>query len=247
VHRRVPSAGHRQQIALGAHYFAAGIDFGRNDSPFSADRTPHHAALVKRCAGSACSGAQHVARLGPWVDDRCDRDARSRKVVDGSGRFIRRREHHRPPARQDRKTIDVSTNRARQHYAGPIVVAEHERPLDRAGGQNRGAGINSPQALTRLVGGRWDVIGDAFDGRVIAVVVCGDDSRPPQDRHVREACEFRFDIGDPCDCRCAVDDIIFRQKPSAECEILFADRHARSATRGDKRRHETGRSSANNE
>src|SRR3546814_9875057 len=60
-----------------------------------------------------------------------------------------------------------------QHDARPVVVAEHDGPLDGAGGNYHLARPERPVALARLAFGRdGAVVGDALDGaqRVVVVV-----------------------------------------------------------------------------
>ena len=76
----------------------------------------------------------------------------------------------------DAVAVDVGADRAGQHHAGPVVVAEDERPLDRAGGQHALARHDAPQALARRERQRSrQVIADPLDGAVGAVVVGAED------------------------------------------------------------------------
>ena len=77
-------------------------------------------------------------------------------------------------ARRDAEAIEIGAHGRGQHHAGPIVAAEHDRPLDRAGGEHRAFGDDPPQPLARLMRRRdRQMIGDALQraemdaGRVI--------------------------------------------------------------------------------
>ena len=70
--------------------------------------------------------------------------ARPRGVMIGEKRHAARR--------RDAEAVDIGLHGAGQHHAGPVVAAEDDGPLDRAGGQHGALGHDAPQALARRAG-----------------------------------------------------------------------------------------------
>ncbi len=73
------------------------------------------------------------------------------------------REDNCARAGTDSVTLDVGRRGGGQHHTGPVVVAEHQRTFDRAGGEHHPPGTHAPQPLPRLFAGfARHVIGQAL-------------------------------------------------------------------------------------
>ena len=129
MHGRAPAAGDRHQIAVDPLTAGAGLDI---------DTLHAKVAVDTRDDTGDQAGADVLRRLfhqrargRPRLDDRFDDCAGAGDVADGQGRLVIVGEHHDPFAGRDGETIDVGADGAGQHHAGAVVVAEHQRPLDR--------------------------------------------------------------------------------------------------------------------
>ncbi len=85
-------------------------------------------------------------------------------------------QHDRAAAGAHGVAVEVAAHRARQHDAGPVVLGEHQRPLERAGREHHLARAHLPQALAGQVSGRGrpEVVGHALEQAEIVVVVVGE-------------------------------------------------------------------------
>ena len=73
-------------------------------------------------------------------------------------------EQHGAPAGQHAVAVDIGGGRRGEHDAGPVVVGEDQRPLDRAGRQHDLPGADLPQPLARrLRAARRQMIADPLD------------------------------------------------------------------------------------
>ena len=151
VDGRIPAAGHGNQIAGEALGLAARI----------ADHDAAHAMaaahLLDRGAGEV-AGLRRLrrrlrARRGALscIDHRGDRDAGLGEILGRAEGVVVVGEDHRAPARRDTVAIHIGAHGAGQHDAGPVVIAEDDRPLDRARRQHRALGHDAPQPLARLM------------------------------------------------------------------------------------------------
>jgi hypothetical protein len=148
----------------------------------------------------------------------------------------------------DAKAIDISAHGAGQHHAGRVVAAEHDRPFNRAGGDNRPFGDDPPGALTRLMQRRGrHMIGDALHGAVDAVIIDSKYCGAPHDANVGKAFELRDGLRNPLRGREAIDLASLRQKPSAELEIVVAEDDARAGATRCEGGGKSGRSAANHQ
>ena len=97
-------------------------------------------------ARGARLGRQTARRPGAQVDH-AHTDPGAHQVERGAIRAVVVGEHHGAPAGPHPIPVDVSAHGARQHDARPVVIREHQRSLERAGGQHDLAGPDFPQAL----------------------------------------------------------------------------------------------------
>ena len=92
-------------------------------------------------------GKMHRAEIGAEIDDRRD-------VAAGTGDVQRRvpagivvGEDDDALARQHAVAVHEGAHRAGEHDAGPVVLVEGERALDRAGGEDHLLRADAPQPL----------------------------------------------------------------------------------------------------
>src|SRR5262249_7422311 len=78
----------------------------------------------------------------------------------------------RAAARGHTEAIEIGAHSASEHDAGPVVVAEHDGPLDGTGAKHRALRHDAPQTLARLVLWRhWRMVVDAFECCICAAVI----------------------------------------------------------------------------
>ncbi len=78
------------------------------------------------------------------IDDRHDLDARGQQIKRRGPAAVTGGENDGAVSRGNGEAIDVGGDRRRRHHAGPVVAAEHQRPLDRAAGKQRSLGHDFP-------------------------------------------------------------------------------------------------------
>ncbi len=170
VHVGVPAAGHGEEIALerlvadvdGAQD-ALGVTVGAGHDRPGPER---HLALPQRVderAGAVRAGVQDGGDLDPGVQQRDG----------GLERAVVRAEDHRTPAGPHAVPPDVAGGRPGEHDAGPVVVGEEDRPLERAGGQDEPAGPDVPEPLPGHVRRHRsaEMVGPPLHGDIEPVVV----------------------------------------------------------------------------
>ena len=211
-------------------------------------RRHHPPAGDKACAGLPGHRRQRRIDVGAAIDDRGDRHSGSREIRDGAPSVVAGGEDCGPAPRRDAEAVDVGPHRSRKHDARPVVAAEDDRPLGRAGGENRALGHDAPGALPRLVLRRHGhVIVDAFERAEGAVIVDAEHGRPAHDADLGQA----FQLGDrrvqPLLGAAAVDRAPLGQKAPAEAKILVAQDDARAGASGGERGREAGRPAPDDE
>ncbi len=136
----------------------------------SASRT----TLADSSAAPLRSAAARIASLG---SGRGSTMAATAMPAAARSCAVRRRvvvvgEHHGAAAGSDAEAVDVGAHRAGQHHAGPVVAAEHQRPLDRARSPARSAWPRSARGAGAADAGRArPVVGHPLDRAVGAAVV----------------------------------------------------------------------------
>ncbi len=238
VQRRRPTARHGEQVAVETVDTAVGaLDLDALQTA-TAEGAPHDTGQ-QGCIARDADGA--AARVRPRIDQRDDLGARSAQIGDRRPGMVVVGEHDRAPAGPHGVAVDVGADRARQHHAREVVVAEHQRALERPGGEHAALRDDAPQSLARLEGGRHgDMVVDALDGGVGAVVVGRDHGGPRQQADIGH----RGELGDhrlrPAMRRAIADGDPFAETAAAEQEVLLGEDHPRAAARGDQRRHQPG-------
>ena len=141
--------------------------------PFHDRRADHCAAALDGChdipaqdrnPGRRNLPGKHAAIGRARVDHRVDLDAGGEMVKGGAIAIVVIGEHHGAPARRHGEAIDIGAHGAGQHHPRPVVAGEHQRPLNRAGGDQNAARLYFPIALARRERRRLrQMIGDPFD------------------------------------------------------------------------------------
>ena len=148
-------------------------------------------------------------------------------------------EDDRAPAGQRGEAVDIGADRAGEHHARPVVVAEHQWALDRAGGQHAALGDDAPGSLARLEGWRHrHMVVDPLERPVGAVIVDAEQGGAGHHPHVRETTKLRLDALHEGNRRLAAEHVSLGEEPAAEAEILFAKDHAGARAGGGERRHQ---------
>jgi hypothetical protein len=145
--------------------------------------------------------AQSVADLGRDRPGRGRRFRRGELDRDPVGAVVVGRDHD-PASDRDRVAVEVVAAGVGEHDPRPVVVGEDERLLDRAGGDDRLAGADSPPALPepgpRGVG-RRTLAGARrlFERGKDAVIPGADDRGATHDPDVRQRCKLSGERVDP--------------------------------------------------
>ena len=153
-HVRRPAAGDREQIAfdLDRRPPTPSPASGRTATP--ADPMPALGADDRGVAvdGDAAPrrlGEMLLRHLGAEIDDRRDLAAGARHVERRVPAGIVVGEDDDAFARQHAVAVHVGAHRAGEHDAGPVVLVEDQRPLDRAGGEHDLLRAHAPEPLAR--------------------------------------------------------------------------------------------------
>ena len=204
---------------------------------------------IRRAPAALAAASMLPGTLRPRIDDglHLARRPRARSAtVRAVSSLVR--EHHGAPARRHRIAVEIGAHGAGQHDAGAVVVAEHQRPLDGAGGENAAPGEDAPQALARLVRGRLgDVVVDALQRRVGAAVVDADHRRARHDAHVGQRRQLGRDVRRPVRAAAVADSPVLGEQPPAEAEVLLAQHDARAGPARRQRRHQARRPAADDQ
>ncbi len=153
MHGRLPAARDREQVAWHREGLAArGADLDRTQ--VGAAQGPQHNAFDEPRTGLPGEGVEPRERVRTRVDDGRHGNPGGREVAGGPQRIVVVAEQDRPAARLDGEAVEIAAHGAGQHDAGPVVVGEHDRPLDGARGQDGALGHDAPEALARLVRSR---------------------------------------------------------------------------------------------
>ena len=108
-------------------------------------------------------------------------------------------EDHRAAAGQDRIPVDVGRHGRGQHYAGAVVIAEHQRPLQAALRQHHLPGADPPEPLPYAFAafGLSRMAGATLGNRQEVVIVVTENRAPGQQDAVFPAAQLRNCGGGP--------------------------------------------------
>ena len=167
------------------------------------------------------------------------------------GRAVRRivvGKQQQPPPGRHAVAVQVGPDRAGQHHARHIVIAEHQGPLDGARGQNHLFGAHPVQALARAVWrGEAQVIAAPLDNAQEIMIVIAEYRAARQQLDVVKRPQAGHGALGPGRGRLAVDGLPARQQTAAEFVLLIGDDHARAGLGAGRGRREAGRPGADHQ
>src|SRR4029450_10074871 len=132
MHRRIPAAGHGDEIAIEMLGNAARVsDSDAFDALTTADALDDGAREVGRPRG-LCRRLRMTRGSVPGVDERHHLDSGLSKVQGGAEGIVIVGEDDGASAWRNAEAINVSAHGAGQHDAWTIIIAEHDGPLDGA-------------------------------------------------------------------------------------------------------------------
>ena len=172
-------------------------------------------------------GSWQVAlRAGAQVDH-ADADPGALQVERGAIGAVVVGEHHGAAAGPHRIAIEIGAHGARQHDARPVVVGEHQGPLERARGQHDLPRPDLPQALAGQMrgGDRRQMIAHALEQAQVVVVVVAKRGGAREHAQLRAGLELGRDGAQPDGAR-MVDRL--RQQRAAQLGLLIGEDHARA-------------------
>ena len=239
---RVPAARHGEEIAVDPPSLARGVADRDAGNPLSPMRRLDHRA------GEDREGRSPVAcRFAPRIDDRGDGHAGVAEVDRRLAGVVIVGEDDCLRSRSDAEAVDVGAHRAGEHHPRPVVVAEDQRSLDRAGGEHRAARDDPPEPLPRLPDRRVGMIVDMLDGAIGRAVIDAEHRRAPHDPAVAVPGEFGLAPDDPLGRPHPVDEVALGEEPAAEVEVFVAEDHPRPGPACRERRREPRRPRADDQ
>ena len=187
---------------------------------------------------------QGLGERGPQIQHRHPRADGCEFASRGVDAVIAGAQHHALAA-QHAVAVEVAAQGRGQHHAGQIVVAKHQRPLDRPGRQHGIAGTHQPVALPGLAFRRGgEVIGDPFDQAVDFTIIGPEGGGAREDAQIGQLVEFiahRLQPRIPCPARWLV------EQRTAERVVLIDQDDPRPAAPRRQRRRQTGRTRADHQ
>ena len=251
VDRRIPAARHADGVALQRALLAGGLP---------AHLRPHHDAADGRRTGGMQRRKTpqqfHTSVLGlrsqragrrrahPHVDhaDLGTSLAQHQRV--GIGTVVVGQQHD-PLTDAHAVQRRVIGQRAGQHHARQVVVAEHHRPLMGAGGQHDLRSAHAPQPLAEALAlGQRQVVGQRLaDGEEVAVVVT-EHHAAADDAHLGHGGQFLFGGAHPFQHRLPVDAALKSVGTAAQMCAQLGQDHARAAAPGRQRCRQSGHTAA---
>ena len=245
VDRGAPAAGHRDQVGIDPAHLAAGLlDLDRLDG-LAAERTADNRSLQEFRAAIPGRASHRVGRLAARIDHRRHRDPGRMQLAQGADRVVVVGEQHRLLADLAGETVQVGPHRTRQHHARPVVVAEHQGPLDGTRGDDAPLGEHPPSALARLVRTRLrQMVGHPLDDAERTVVVGAEHGRARHQAHLGQAGQLGHRVGDPGAGVVVADGVAIAAKPAAEGEVLLRHDHPCASSARDQGRHQPGGTAA---
>ena len=253
VHGRIEATRHRNQIAVDPpdrtiESGAVGGHLGdlRPLHPTASQAADQRMSGMDLDPARPCGVDQSAVRLRAQINDAGDPRAPVVQGDRGSVAVIIRGHDQRPPPGQNAVAHGVTAHRTGQHHAGPVVVAEHQGPLDRAGRQHHPLGPHLPDPLARDVRHHGtDVIGHPLGDGQVVVVVISVHGRPGQQRDLRHRPKLRHHLRHPCRGRKTVDlHVVLGQQGAAELGAFIGQDHPRTGPCGRECRRKTGRTTA---
>ncbi len=138
--------------------------------------------------------------------------------------------------------VQIGLDRARQHHAGAVVVAEHERTLDRTGGDDHAARPHAPGALDQA-----GACGRALGHEHQAGLAHGPGTGLRQAAHLGAGVEFGHRARHPVQRIDPADALAPPGQRAAGRHALVDQHHAAAGARGGQRRSQPRRAGADHE
>ena len=152
MHIRAEAAGHGDEVAGEPARSPALLADLDATNAMAAERARHHGARDDARAGPFGERRDRGRDLGRGSTSAATSTPAAARSAITPCRIVVIGEDDRAPAGQRGKAVDIGADGAGEHHARPVVVAEHERALDRAGGQHAALGDDAPGSLARLEG-----------------------------------------------------------------------------------------------
>ena len=252
--RRVPAAGDGDHVAVdppgrAGDRLAARVEGDHVDgaNPPAAMGADHRPAIQHFDSPRQGFLPRRPGTIGPDVDDGDDPDPGVGKIERRPMAVVVVGEHHDLASGADAEAVDVGADGAGQHHPRPVVVGEHQRPLDRAGGQHHPAGAHLPQPFAGAGPGSRRTGVAPFEQAEIVVIVIAERRRPRQKANLFQRREFLCRVFHPRHRRRVVDRHPLAEQPAAELGILVGEDHPRAGAPGGQRRRQPGRSAADHQ
>ena len=221
---RVPPSGHGQ--AVGRDTLAVGKLNALEC--VSSPCVDHRAATHE--TGTVQDAVVARRRQVPRVYNRRNLDTCRCKIARGAPAIVVVGKHCDPPAGRHTKTIDVGAHSTREHDPRSIVVGEGYGTLDCTGTQHATRCSDAPQNLSCTAFNRTDVISDAFERAVDAVVIGPVHAGACHQAYVAHAAQGAGGVRSPHRGLLAIDTVAFGIEPATRCEVLIAQDHSGSGT-----------------
>ncbi len=206
-------------------------------------------ARVTTASGQEPRAGLRQRRSRPCVDDRLHRHPGGGEVGGHGAGAVVVGEDHGAAARRRGVAVQVAPDGAGQHHAGPVVVAEHQRPLQAAGRQHAALRHDAPQALPRRMRlGHRQVVADPLDRAIGAVVEHAEHRGAAQDMRTSGR-PASSDSAEAAQSGAAWSPTVpaFGQQAAAEAGALVAQDHPRPGAAGRQRRRQPGRAGADHQ
>jgi len=133
------------------------------------------------------------------VDDRLDADSCLDQIESGTIGAVIVDVERGPVARLGAIAVDISLRRAGQHDARAVIVGEHHRPLDGAGGEHHLGRADFPQALAEGSGRRAQMVIHALDHEHVILVVIAERGGAGEHPHFCHVIQFGAGTQRPID------------------------------------------------
>ena len=167
------------------------------------------------------SGVSRAAT--PRIEECCDLDAGIGKIERGAEGLVAPSKDDGALSGSDAEAIDIGAHGAGQHDSGAVVVAEHDRPLDGAGGEHGALRHDAPEPQARLMLRRHrHVVIDPLDRGISPAIIDADDRGPSHDAAVGQAVELGLGSRHPFERGTPIDLAALGEDAAAQTEILIA-------------------------
>ena len=246
MHRRSPTAAHQQRVA--------GQDGGAPRQPHLTHTQPARGAGDGRAREDRQPRVMHGGDRGAFrgrarVRDAGDGHARGMQCQRRAIRTVIVRRNDGATANLHAISLQVNSSSVGQHDPGPVIVREHQRPLDCPRRQNHRGRAHLPQPLARQARIRCgEVIGDPLRQPDEIVREPAERGGARQQRKATACGELRQRIIPPCAGRSSFDRRIrLSQQRSSNFLLLVAQNDPRAGRGCRQRRSQPGRAATDHQ